>query len=152
MLEKEIEIIKRYVELQKKSRGSKLHIEMNISGVVSGKYIFPLLLFSFIENAFDFILKNTQKLPFLKLLITVWDRRLDYHLTCNHFLKKSHDPLEVKQQFVNLEKQLHSINPGVHQLTITSDEESMTIKISLPVHKINPKDEPIIKDEIHELL
>ena len=69
LLDKEIEIIKSYLELQKKSSSSKLDTEINISGDTSRRYISPLLLLSFIENAFDFLLKENQNNPFLKLSI-----------------------------------------------------------------------------------
>ncbi len=151
-LEKEIEIVRNYVELQQKSRGGKLDIQVDISGVVKEKYIFPLLLLSFIENIFDFVMKENQKHPSLKLDITVWDKRLDYILTCNHFINKLQDPLEVKQQFFNLEKQLRFIYPDTHRLMVESDEENMTITISLPLLIIKAKEDAVIKDEIHELL
>jgi hypothetical protein len=152
LLDKELEIIKSYIELKKKSMGRRLTIEMNVSGITSAKYVFPLLLLSFVENVFDLILKENKKNPSLKLYVTVLDMQLDFHLTCNHFLDKPHDPGEIKRQFFNLEKQLCFIYPAAHQFTIASNEENITIVIRLPLHKISTKEKIALQNEMHELL
>ncbi|MDQ2863450.1 MAG: histidine kinase [Bacteroidota bacterium] len=152
LLDKELEIIKSYVELQRKSMGSKLTIEMNVSGVTQAKYIFPLLLLSFIENIFNLFLKENQKKLTLKLNVTVSDTRLDFYLICSDFLHKLPDPLEINQQFFNLEKQLYFIYPTAPPLTIESGEENMTIAIHLPLNINISKKEIAVQNEIHEFL
>lgn len=152
LLDKELEIIKNYVDLQRKSMGNKLTIEMNVAGVTQAKYIFPLLLLSFVENIFDLFLKENQKKLSLKLHVTVSDTRLDFDLDCSNFSDKLPDPLEINRQFFNLQKQLYFIYPTAPPLTIESGDENIIIAIHLPL-KINiSKKEIAVQNEIHEFL
>jgi len=51
-LEKEILCIQNYLDLEKIRSGEKLEIEMEISGEITNKTISPMLILSFVENAF----------------------------------------------------------------------------------------------------
>jgi Histidine kinase len=154
VLEKELEMIKSYIGLEKKSSKGKLATEINISGVTSGKYISPLLLLSSIENSFDFFLKDNENDPSLELTLTVKANRLEYHLICRRFLEKHNDAEEVTLKFVDLEKQLQYAYPGLHQLEITSDEQNITIILNVPVYYNNTATNKIMasENELHELL
>ena len=143
-LEKEFEVIKSYIDLEKKSSKDRLATEINISGSTSGKYISPLLLLSSIENSFDYFLKDSQNDPSLELTITVEDNHLDYHLICNRFLDKHNDPAEVKLKFIDLEKQLQYAYPGLHQFEIIADKQNIIIILNVPVYYNNTADNKII--------
>lgn len=51
-LEKEIMCLQNYLELESIRHGTDLEVNMDISGDISGKKIAPILLLSFVENAF----------------------------------------------------------------------------------------------------
>jgi two-component system, LytTR family, sensor kinase len=51
-IEKEIELLKNYIELEKMRYGGRLDISFEIGGEAGGKAIAPLLLIGFVENAF----------------------------------------------------------------------------------------------------
>ena len=51
-LEKEIIIIQNYIDMEKIRAGQKLQIDMGISGEIENKTIAPMLILSFVENAF----------------------------------------------------------------------------------------------------
>lgn len=51
-LEKEILCIQNYLDLERIRSGEKLEIEMEISGEIENKTIAPMLILSFVENAF----------------------------------------------------------------------------------------------------
>ncbi len=51
-LEKEIMCIQNYIELERMRRGELLELNMNITGDIRNKKIAPILLLSFVENAF----------------------------------------------------------------------------------------------------
>lgn len=51
-LEREIDCIRNYLDLEKIRHGDKLHISLEISGETEEKKIAPMLLIPFIENAF----------------------------------------------------------------------------------------------------
>ncbi len=52
LLEKEIQVMKNYIDLEKERYGNKIQISLNIAGDLKGNYISPLLLLPFLENAF----------------------------------------------------------------------------------------------------
>ncbi len=51
-LGKELEIMKNYIDLEKERYGNEIEISLSIEGDVKDKYIAPLLLLPFLENAF----------------------------------------------------------------------------------------------------
>src|SRR5687768_7170095 len=51
-LEKEIEIMKNYIDLERERYGSKIAISWNVEADISDKYVAPLLMLPFLENAF----------------------------------------------------------------------------------------------------
>ncbi len=155
LLEKELEVIKSYIDLEKKSSKDRLATEINISGeATSGKYISPLLLLSVIENCFDFFLKDNENDSSLELTVTVDDNRLDYHLICSRFLDMRNDPAEVKFKFTDLEKQLQNLYPALHRFEVFADEENITIILNLPVYYAIDADRRALvsENELHELL
>lgn len=60
-LEKEIRYITNYIELQKMRSNDKLELNFTTSGNFSTNAIAPLLLISFVENAFKFGVSNHEK-------------------------------------------------------------------------------------------
>lgn len=151
-LEKELEIIKSYAEFQKRIRRSKFDTEIGVSGITSGKYTVPLLLLSFIESSFDFILKENQKHLSLKLFITVGDDYLDYNMIFNRFLNKLDGVSIVKMHFFTIEKQLRLTYPNTYKFTININDQDMAININLPLHLANLEEDNIVKEKLYELL
>jgi histidine kinase len=154
LIEKETEMIRSYIDLEKKSTEDRLATEINISGDGDGKYISPLLLLSFIETSFDCFLKVHPKDPSLKLTVTIWNDHLDYHLICNRFLDHSNDPAETKMKFMSLEKQLHFLYPGNHQIEIITNSSDITVVLNLPLHKNSSGESKnmFAQNELYELL
>ena len=151
-LEKELEIIKSYAEFQKRSRRSKFDTDICVSGITSGKYTVPLLLLSFIESSFDFILKENQKHLSLKLFITVGDDYLDYNMVFNRFLNKLNGVSKAKVHFFTIEKQLRLTYPNTYKFTININDQDMAININLPLHLANLEEDNIVKEKLYELL
>ena len=151
-LEKELEIIKSYAEFQKRIRRSKFDTEIGVSGITSGKYTVPLLLLSFIESSFDFILKENQKHLSLKLFITVGDDYLDYNMIFKSFLNKLNGVSIAKMHFFTIEKQLRLTYPNTYKFTININDQDMAININLPLHLANLEEDNIVKEKLYELL
>lgn len=60
-LEKEVLCIQNYLELERMRYGEQLEVNMNITGDITNKKIAPILLLSFIENAFKHGAKKNIK-------------------------------------------------------------------------------------------
>ncbi|MDQ6814552.1 MAG: histidine kinase, partial [Bacteroidota bacterium] len=65
-LDKEIQFIRHYIELQKVRLTDKVTIEFNVEGNTEEKQIAPLILIAFVENAFKYGVstKDTSKILF----------------------------------------------------------------------------------------
>src|SRR5678810_135352 len=66
-LEKELAVADNYIALQKIRSGEQLSIEINKQGEVNGQKIAPLLLITFLENAFKHGAKGSSGNTFIKL-------------------------------------------------------------------------------------
>src|SRR5258705_7650521 len=66
-IEKEISFLQDYVDLQKLRKDENYSVEFNSAADVKGFSIEPLLLMSFVENAFKHISHNSNKKNFVKL-------------------------------------------------------------------------------------
>lgn len=138
LLEKELELIKSYIDLEKRSSKNRLSSEINLEGrPTSGKYISPLLLLSVIENCFDFFSKESGNNSSLELTVIVEDNHLELHLNCSLFLETNNDPAQIKLKFINLEKQLQYEYQGLHQFEISIDKQNIIIVLKVPVYNKN---------------
>lgn len=78
-LEKEIHYLQNYIDLQKIRFGYKAFVEFEVKGDVTTQRIAPLLLISFIENAFKHGVANDPETP-IKMNLTVESGTLDFHI------------------------------------------------------------------------
>ncbi|GAA4924168.1 sensor histidine kinase [Mucilaginibacter defluvii] len=78
-LEKEIHYLQNYIDLQKIRFGYKAFVEFEVKGDVTTQRIAPLLLISFIENAFKHGVANDPETP-IKMNLTVDNGTLDFHI------------------------------------------------------------------------
>ena len=74
-LEKEINYIRDYVDLQKIRIGDTAEVQFNIEGDYQSKKIYPLLLMAFIENAFKYGV-NPETFAKIVILITITESQL----------------------------------------------------------------------------
>ena len=133
LLEKEIEVMKDYIELEKARYGDNIEISLNIEGDIKDKYIAPLLLLPFLENAFKHGTSDQLEKPWLSMDIAV----KQYTLHCkianskNNYVPLSASGIGIE----NVRKRLQFIYPGRHELK-TSDEGDFFV-VSLRVELIN---------------
>ncbi|HET6227483.1 MAG TPA: histidine kinase, partial [Bacteroidia bacterium] len=71
LLEKEIQIMKNYIDLEKERYGNKIEISWDIEGDIKDKFIAPLLMFPFLENAFKHGTSEQLEKPWLSVDISV---------------------------------------------------------------------------------
>jgi two-component system sensor histidine kinase AlgZ len=70
-LEKEIEIMKNYIDLEKERYGNKIEISWSVEGDVKDKFISPLLMLPFLENAFKHGISEQIEKPWLSVDMSV---------------------------------------------------------------------------------
>lgn len=133
LLEKEIEVMKDYIELEKARYGDNIEISLNIEGDIKDRYIAPLLVLPFLENAFKHGTSEQLEKPWLSMDIAV----KQYTLHCKIVnSKNSHVPMGAAGIGIeNVTKRLQFIYPGRHELK-TSDEGDFFV-VSLRVELVN---------------
>jgi two-component system sensor histidine kinase AlgZ len=132
-LEKEIAVMSDYIELEQARYGENIEISLNIEGAIKDKYIAPLLLLPFLENAFKHGTSDQLEKPWLSMDIAV----KQYTLHCK-IANSKNDSVPLNASGIGIEnvrKRLQFIYPDRHQLK-TSDEGEFFV-VSLRIELIN---------------
>ena len=135
-LQKEIDYINNYIDLQRLRSRDNASIVLNITGEPENRYIAPLILVVFIENGFKHGIKATIHQSFVNILITISDDRL--HMQVENS-KGVIDDME-KDNFSglgleNVKRRLELLYPEKYELTINDTEEKYTAVLQLPLQK-----------------
>jgi LytS/YehU family sensor histidine kinase len=133
-LEKEINYIKNYLELQKLRLNNIENITINIHGETKNKYIEPLLLISFIENAFKYG-TDYKGAAFVKIKITIEENILDFWVE-NKIENHRKDPENSGIGMTNIESRLNLLYPNAHQLTIIETDSNYSVHLNLKLDQI----------------
>ena len=131
-LEKELAVADNYIALQKIRSGEQLHIEINKQGEVSGQKIAPLLLITFLENAFKHGAKGSSGNTFIKLDIKTEMNKLNFTVENNKGLideinTAEHNGLGLE----NVKRQLELLYPGKHLLNIKDQPDHFIVALQL---------------------
>jgi len=111
-LEKELNMMKEYMTLEKARYGDKLELEIVIKGDTTNQKIAPLLLLPFIENSFKHCSKQTEQ-PWINLEISIDNEILSMKLLNGVAVA---DPDTSLHEIKNIEKRLLVLYPGKHEL------------------------------------
>jgi two-component system LytT family sensor kinase len=134
LLEKEINYIKNYIDLQKLRLNNIENITINIHGDTKNKFIEPLLLISFIENAFKYG-TDYKGAAFVKIKITIEDNILDFWVE-NKIENKIKDPENSGIGLTNIKSRLQLLYPNAHKLTLTETNGNYIVHLNLKLDQI----------------
>lgn len=127
-LEKELQYLQNYIDLQKIRFGDKAFIDFKIQGKVDDQRIVPLLLIAFIENAFKHGVANDAASA-IKLLINIEDTRLYFYIR-----NKKHSNNRDAAGGIglsNVKRRLDLLYPGKYNLDIRDEIDTYTCELSL---------------------
>jgi sensor histidine kinase YesM len=135
-LQKELDYINNYIDLQRLRTRDNASIVLNITGEPENRYIAPLILVVFIENGFKHGIKATIHQSFVNILITITDDRLHMQVenskgVTDDVEKDSFSGLGLE----NVKRRLELLYPGKYELTINDTEEKYTAVLQLPLQK-----------------
>lgn len=127
-LEKELQYLQNYIDLQKIRFGKKAFIDFKIEGEVGDQRIVPLLLIAFIENAFKHGVANDTDTA-IKLLIRIEASSL-YFFIQN---KKHTDNRDASGGIglSNVKRRLDLLYPRKYSLEIRDEIDTYTCELSL---------------------
>lgn len=138
-LDKEVEYLHNYIELQRMriDESHNIEIRVNIQEPVRAIYLAPMLLTPFVENAFKHGISLRHK-SWIYITLTLDETRLYFKVHNSRHAKPAdvpdrHDP-EEEQSGVgldNVRKRLELIYPGRHQLDIQQSEQDYFVSLTL---------------------
>lgn len=130
-LESEIRYITNYIELQEMRRSDKLELRFTTSGNFASGHIAPLLLISFVENAFKYGVSNHEK------CIIIIDIRESRHVLFMHVSNSIFERPESRSAshigISNARRRLALLYPGKYSLDVDKKNNvfSVDLKIEL---------------------
>lgn len=139
-VEKEINIIKSYLLLEKARMNDHLELDVAVKGHLNDKTITPLLLFSLIENSFLYISNKKPETNWMNVEFNIES----YELTMKLIYGKSSDTLitaDNESMVNNVTKRLDYFYPGNYELKTTAEPEIMMICLKIMLEK------PVTKKE-----
>ncbi|WP_121245636.1 histidine kinase [Mucilaginibacter phyllosphaerae] len=127
-LERELQYLHNYIDLQKIRFGDNAFINFDVTGEVTSQQIVPLLLISFIENAFKHGIANDASTPII-LRIKVEDGHLFFFIQ-----NKKHTHNRDSSGGIglaNVRRRLDLLYPGKYNLDIRDEADTYTCQLSL---------------------
>jgi hypothetical protein len=134
-LQKEVEYIANYIELEKIRWNDSAAIRFEIQGDVAGQHIAPLLLIVFIENAFKHLSVAKGRQGYVRVLLAVKEEKL--HLQVKNSVDPSlPPPVQTRSRkgglgLNNARKRLNLIYPDQHTLSINRLPESFEVECQI---------------------
>jgi len=127
-LGKELQYLQNYIDLQKIRYGNKAFVDFEVNGLISGQRIVPLLLISFIENAFKHGVANDPATP-IHILMDVQPEHLSFKMENkkHQFNKDATGGIGLN----NVKRRLDLLYPGKYQLKIEDNADVYTSELSL---------------------
>ena len=131
-LEKELTVVNDYIALQKLRSGAQLNIGTKMSGEINDQQIAPLLLITFLENAFKHGAKGSSENTFIRLDIKVERNKLNFVVENNKGLiddvnTDGYNGLGLE----NVKRQLELLYPGKHLLHIKDQPDRFSVELQL---------------------
>lgn len=133
-IEKEIQYIRNYVALQQERKADDLVVLLDIPGDVRGFTIAPLLLITFVENAFKYVSSYEDK----ENKVALSFRKAGECLTFRAFNTKDEGTVRVEMEkggigITNARRRLDLQYPGRHRLEITDGGDAYEIILELNI-------------------
>jgi hypothetical protein len=129
-LEKEISYISDYIELQKIRLGATVNLTYTVTGNLLGKQLAPLILISFVENAFKYGVNPEEPSRILiEIAVTVADLTL---LVKNNKVNTNIGEAEKSGLGIqNTRNRLQLLYPGRYDLGINDAENEFTVTLKI---------------------
>ncbi|WP_460892941.1 sensor histidine kinase [Rufibacter soli] len=134
LLSREVEYMRNYIDLQmlRISTSPDIQIQTTIEDVIEDKFIAPMLLIPFVENAFKhgISLKNRS---WIKISLHCEQNKLYFDVYNSAHSKTNHDPEKDQSGIglVNVKQRLALLYPGKHELIIRETQEEYFVHLTL---------------------
>jgi two-component system, LytTR family, sensor kinase len=134
-LQKEIEYIKSYAAIEKIRKGDILNVEI-IEKITTLVEVPPLLLLTFVENAFKHV-SNLEKGNYITIeMVTI---KNDFHFKIKNSTDQfQHSHIDNKNSGIglkNIKRRLNLLYPNKHDLKITNADNSFNVHLKIQINE-----------------
>ena len=127
-LSQDLEYISNYIDLQKLRLSKNITIHYDVPGPVNGLVIAPLLLITFIENAFKHGISYTAPSE-IKIAIAVTGNQL--LLTVGNAMTQSSREASGGVGLINAQRRLNVLYPGRHTLDVVENDHLYIVNLKI---------------------
>lgn len=131
-VEKEIQYLKDYMDLQQLRKDEKYSVQFNCAPDVRGFSIEPLLMIPFVENAFKHISHFSNQPNFVKVDMFL----LNGHFVFSVFNSKEMQKITEKSGGIgmyNVKRRLELLYPGRHTIKVDNSETTFMVQLNLQI-------------------
>ena len=132
-VEKEIEYLNDYIDLQKLRKDEQCEVGFSASPEVRGFTLEPLLLIPFVENAFKHISQHPDKPNFIRGGMTMQGNRFRFLLENSQESDKKGAHPHSGIGLANVRRRLELLYPGRHDLRIQNENGVFTVDLFIHV-------------------
>lgn len=132
-LDKEINYIQSYLDLEKLRNGDRLDIRFEVSGNTFGVKIAPMLFLTFIENSFKHGISQQTDGGYVNIELQAQPGDVKFSI-CNSKADEKEERLNGNQGGIGLEnvrKRLKLLYPDRHKILITDKKDSYCVQVHL---------------------
>jgi two-component system LytT family sensor kinase len=129
-LEDELACLENYVELQKLRLNAKTKLDFNLEGQPDGIKIAPLILMTFVENAFKYGVSNHRE-SVIRIAVQVAGSDIQFFCQ-NRIIERRKDEERTGVGILNTQKRLDLLYSGSYDLDIRDDGAIFTVDLKLP--------------------
>lgn len=132
-IEKEMQLIQNYIDLESLRYGDRLQLEFHKEIDNQQTSIAPLILISIVENAFKHGASGTVDNTVIKIKVGVLNNQLTFEVfnTKSKVAQKDETNFKDGIGLKNTEKQLDLLYPNKHTIQITEEDVSYTVKLDV---------------------
>jgi ligand-binding sensor domain-containing protein len=134
-LEKEINYLKSFIELQVLRLKNRDCVDFTVTGTIYGKTIAPMLFIPFVENAFKHGNKRSEN-PCIIINLAINENHILFDIE-NQYQKN--DPINKDKTggigLANVRRRLELLHPGTHKLEIENLDGKFHVTLDLTLHE-----------------
>jgi len=130
-LDKELQYIKNYIDLQKSRINERICVTFCAEGINGGLKIAPLLLITFIENAFKYVGFNEQKENYIRIKLISEGSHLNFNIinSKDNYINQAEGSSGLG--IANAKRRLEILYPDAHYLKIDDNNDYYEISLTL---------------------
>ena len=129
-MEKEIAMMKDYMQLEKIKHNDEPEMQVNVKGDLNGQMIAPFLLLPFIENSFKHCGQMTEQF-WINMDIRMEGDNFSMKLTNGISESISGQSLLNTNGLANVQKRLALVYPGIHELKMSTEQEMFIVFLNI---------------------